>query len=242
MSRFPMFHELRIDMRSFRQAENLICLKIKKEDGLSIQMITEAGIIGKIGLNSNGVGCTLNAIKAKGVSFSKLPCHLALRTVMESLSRQAAIAALEKAGVASACHILIADSSGGRGLECSSEDIVHLEMNHEGIITHTNHYIFPHKEGVVEDSSWLPDTKFRLGRIGELLKAAKEEEPSLEVVERFLRDEEVGDGAAICRSKGKEGSLETLFSIAMDFGSGKARVAVGRPANPKEKMVLNPQD
>jgi isopenicillin-N N-acyltransferase-like protein len=104
-------------MRNFRQAENLICLKIKKEDGLSIQMITEAGIIGKIGLNGNGVGCTLNAIKAKGVSFSKLPCHLALRTVMESLSRQAAIAALEKAGVASACHILIADSSGGTGLE-----------------------------------------------------------------------------------------------------------------------------
>jgi isopenicillin-N N-acyltransferase-like protein len=220
-------------MKNFRQAENLICLKIKKEDGLSIQMITEAGIIGKIGLNSNGVGCTLNAIKAKGVSFSKLPCHLALRTVM---------ATLEKAGVASACHILIADSSGGTGLECSSEDIIHLEMNHEGIITHTNHYIFPHKEGVVEDSTWLPDTRFRLGRIGELLKAAREEEPSLEVVERLLRDEEVGDGAAICRSKGKEGSLETLFSIVMDLESSRAKVAVGRPANPKEKIVLSPQD
>jgi len=102
-------------------------------------MITEAGIIGKIGINSFGVGCTLNAITAKGVSFTKLPCHLALRTVLESSSREEAIATLEKSGVASACHILVADKTGGTGLECSSEDIMRLEMNERGVVAHTNH-------------------------------------------------------------------------------------------------------
>jgi isopenicillin-N N-acyltransferase-like protein len=220
------------------QAENLICLKIKQEKGLSIQMVTEAGIIGKIGLNEKGVGCTLNALKAKGVSFSKLPCHLALRTVMESVSRAAAVATLENAGVASACHILVADASGGTGMECSCEDIVKLEMNRDGIVTHTNHFILEHKSSVVEVVAF-PDTIFRLSRINELLNAAKEEQPSQEVVDRFLRDEMEGDGAAICRSPGKD-TLATLFSIVMDLNKRTARVLVGRPVEPTAKMILSP--
>lgn len=236
------FHFGVTKLRAFeRQAENLICLKIKKADGLSIQMITEAGIIGKIGMNSYGVGCTLNALKAHGVSYGKLPCHLALRTVMESSSREAAVRTLEKAGVASACHILVADATGGTGLECSSEDLVKLEMNRDGIVTHTNHYILKHKESVVEAPDWVPDTRFRLDRINQLLNGAKEEEPRLEVAARLLKDETEGDGAAICRSaKSAKDNLQTLFSIIMDLGSKRAKVAVGRPASSSEILVLDP--
>jgi len=201
-------------------------------------MITEAGIIGKIGMNEKGVGCTLNAIKAKGVSFSKLPCHLALRTVMESESRDAAVETLERMGVASSCHILVADSTGGIGLECSSEDIMKLKMNREGIVTHTNHFILKHKEGVIEPRNWLPDTGFRLKRVGELLNAAKEEQPSQEAVDRLLKDEMEGDGASICRSAKKD-SMATLFSIVMDLRNKNARVTVGRPASPTQKLVLD---
>jgi isopenicillin-N N-acyltransferase-like protein len=223
-----------------RQAENLICLKIKKSDGLNIQMITEAGIIGKIGMNSHGVGCTLNALKAHGVSYDKLPCHLALRTVMESPSRKAAVNTLEKAGVASACHILVADATGGTGLECSSEDLVKLEMNREGIVTHTNHYVLKHKESVIEAPDWLPDTRFRLNRINQLLNGAKEEQPSAEVAAILLKDETEGDGAAICRSaKSTKDNLQTLFSVVMDLGNKKAKVAVGRPASSSEILVLD---
>jgi isopenicillin-N N-acyltransferase-like protein len=214
-------------------------LRIKKSDGVNIQMITEAGIIGKIGMNSNGVGCTLNALKAHGVSYDKLPCHLALRTVMESSSREAAVLALEKAGVASACHILVGDATGGTGLECSSEDLVKLEMNSEGIVTHTNHYVLKHKDGVVEAPDWLPDTRFRLSRINQLLNGAKEEELNAELAARLLKDETEGDGAAICRSaKSVKDNLQTLFSIVMDLGNKKAKVAVGRPASSTEILVL----
>lgn len=227
------------------QAENLIHLKIEKENGTRIQMITEAGIIGKIGMNSHGVGCTLNALKARGVSFSKLPCHLALRTVMESSSRKEAIETLEKAGVASACHILIADKTGGTGMECSAQDIVQLPMNGKGIVTHTNHMIVSHIEGVVEEPDWLPDTRFRFQRIGELLTAAKEEVPSLGLVEKMLEDEQEfwGNGAAICRSEkiGVDGvkGLATLFSVVMDLKSVKGRVKVGRSARPDEKVEFD---
>ncbi|KAH6719482.1 hypothetical protein BKA61DRAFT_731911 [Leptodontidium sp. MPI-SDFR-AT-0119] len=144
-----------------KQLPNLICLKIQKEDGLNIQMITEAGIIGKIGLNSQGVGCTLNALKAKGVSFSSLPCHLALRTVMESV------------------------------------------------------------------------TGFNLGGEGK-----PSQNPRLAKV---LLDEKMGCGASMCRSETEvKGSLATLFSIVMDLEGKTATVAMGRPVNPVEKVVLNP--
>jgi isopenicillin-N N-acyltransferase-like protein len=216
-------------------------LKIEKSDGLRIQIITEAGIIGKIGMNYLGVGCALNALKARGVSYDKLPCHLALRTVMESSSRAAAIRTLEKTGVASACHILIADATGGTGLECSAEDLVKLEMNKEGIVTHTNHYVLKHKTSVIEAPDWLPDTRFRLSRINQLLSGAKEEEPSAQVAASLLKDETEGDGAAICRgSKSAKDNLETLFSIVMDLGKKKAKVAIGKPASSTDILVLDP--
>jgi isopenicillin-N N-acyltransferase like protein len=216
-------------------------LKIEKENGLKIQTITEAGIIGKIGMNSFGVGCTLNAITAKGVSFTKLPCHLALRTVLESHSRSEAVAALEKWGVASACHILVADATGGTGLECSSEDIVHLEMDARGVVSHTNHYVLPHTEGVLEKKGWLPDTDFRLGRVGDLLEGVKES--SEDVLWGIFRDEVEGDGASICRKRkeasGGHGAIASLFGIVMDLGEKKAEVLVGRPIDPTEKLVFN---
>lgn len=204
-------------------------------------MVTEAGIIGKIGLNSNGVGCTLNALKAHGVSYDKLPCHLALRTVMESPSRESAVNTLEIAGVASACHILVADATGGTGLECSFEDLAKLEMNRDGIITHTNHYVLKHREIVIEAPAWLPDTRFRLDRINRLLNGAKEQEPNMDLAAELLKDEMEGDGAAICRSaKSTTNTLATLFSIAMDMGNKRAKVAVGRPAHSTEIFFLDP--
>jgi isopenicillin-N N-acyltransferase-like protein len=40
-------------------------------------MVTEADVIGKIGINSAGVGVCLNAIRACGVDRTKLPIDLA---------------------------------------------------------------------------------------------------------------------------------------------------------------------
>jgi len=221
-----------------RQAENLMQLKIHLPNGLRIQTITEAGIIGKIGLNSSGVGCTLNAIKAHGVSFTKIPCHLALRTVLSSSSREAAVEILEKEGVASACHILVADVNGGVGLECSSEDVVSIEMDGKGRVLHTNHFLKEHKEGVVENKEWLRDTGFRLKREEELVEMVEKEGVSIERIEGIFEDEVEGGGAGICRKKGENG-IATLFNIVMDLGERKGRVKVGRPVQPTEILTLN---
>ena len=212
------------------QKENLIDLRIRQSGKPMIEMISEAGIIGKIGLNSAGVGVCLNAIRAKGVDFGKLPCHLALRACLESSSREEAVNVLQKAGVASAGHITIADPSGGIGLECSHADIVALPMPPNGILTHTNHFIKQHP-GVEEKLEWQ-DSLLRLTRIGKLMENI---DPSLDKLSFFLKDED-GLPTAICRDQTHDSTVATLFSIRMDLKKRIAEVIVGRPTKPEEHL------
>jgi len=205
-------------------------------------MITEAGIVGKLGLNSLGVGVTLNAIKARGVDFARLPCHLALRTVLNSRSRAEAAGKLTELGVASACHITIADAAtGGVGLECSHKDIVPIAMSNAGVCTHTNHYLRDHAAGVVDARLLGKNSTARLERVEKLIaQEGADAAPSFERIEWILRDEE-GYPYGICRKRASDCQLETLFSICMDLSEKKATVRTGRPVDKgSEKLLLLP--
>jgi isopenicillin-N N-acyltransferase-like protein len=220
------------------QQENLINLNIRQESKPSISMITEAGIIGKIGLNSSGVGVCLNAIRALGVDFERLPCHLALRSCLESESVVEAVATLQQSGVASACHILVADSHEAVGLECMSVDIVKLPT--KSVLTHTNHLLKPH--GGVEDKMALQDSPARLERIDKLVQRAKLDAQgplTTETIRALLADED-NLPTAICRTRTRESSVATLFSIIIDLREPSAQVMLGRPSEQGEKLYLNP--
>lgn len=219
-----------------QQKGNIVTAKIIQPGKPTIHMMTEAGIIGKIGLNSAGVGVTLNAIAAKGVAFDKLPCHLALRTALESESLQEATARLSKSGVASACHITVADSeSGSIGFENAATDQVQLQMR-DGINTHSNHFTVPHRG--VEDKGMLADSPVRLSRVRDLLQEIKSE-PTLQALKDVLKDVKNSPGA-ICRSQSEKSTIETLFSIVMDLQNRSAAVKMGRPVDGGEEFELRP--
>ena len=225
------------------QQENLINLSISQEGKPAIAMITEAGIIGKIGLNSRSVGVCLNAIRAQGVDFQRLPCHLALRTCLESDSTEEAVVALRKAGVASACHILVADSTSAIGLECSHVDIAELTTE-QGILTHTNHYVKPHHG--VEDLLMLKDSPTRFERIDQLVRKQTktlQETGTLELedIRSLLKDEE-NFPTAICRSRTNDSSIATLFNIVMDLKLRKAEVVAGKPSSLADILYLVPRE
>lgn len=198
-------------------------------------MMTEGGIIGKIGLNSAGVGVTLNAIQAPGISYNKLPCHLALRTVLNSTSKEVAANTLRQVGLASACHITIADAeTGGIGFECTAHDIVEFPMDQNGTCTHSNHLVEQHS---VKGELWLQDSPFRLSRIQELMKGINR--PSVQNLSEILKDEK-NYPTAICRAVGEKSTSQTLFSIVMDLKQGIARVKMGRPTEDGEVFELKP--
>ncbi|GAB7361411.1 hypothetical protein MBLNU230_g1467t1 [Neophaeotheca triangularis] len=220
-----------------RQKENLIVLTIEQVSRPTIKMVTEAGLIGKIGLNSAGVGVCLNAVKAHGMDKTRIPCHLGLRMALESESREAAVKALEGYGVASSCHYLLADASGGVGLEWSHLDYREVGMNEAKQVFHSNHYLRDHVEGVV-DTNWLPDSNFRVSRIEELCGRFDGSEPRFEEVQGLFRDEANFPGG-ICRAESGGSDVASLFGVVMDLEARRAVVTLGRPTEPEEFVELS---
>lgn len=221
------------------QQQNLIILNIQQTGKPAIKMVTEAGLIGKIGLNSAGVGVCLNAIKAAGVSKERIPCHLGLRKVLDSWSCEEAVQALEKTGVASSCHMLVADPTGGIGLEWSSIDCVKVHMNDKGQVFHTNHYLLPHAKGV-HDTNWLKDSNFRVKRIEELCGKLDGGGAATGAQIASLFTDEKNAPNSICREQTGDSKTGTLFNIVMELGGSKprARVVLGRPTEPEEVVDL----
>lgn len=216
------------------QKPNLVVLTIEQPEKPTMKMITEAGLIGKIGLNSAGVGVCLNAIRAKGMDPTRLPCHLGLRMVLESRSMEEAVQKLEKYGIASACHMLVADPTGGIGLEWSSVELQKVKMNATKQVFHSNHYLAPHSG--VEDSRWLADSFFRVTKIEELCKDIQGS-PDTESIYELFKDETNYPGA-ICRAQTGESSSASLFNIVMDLKKPAAQVTLGRPVAPEERLTL----
>lgn len=212
-------------------------------------MVTEAGIIGKIGFNAAGVGCCLNAICARGVDPTRLPVHLALRHILESPSRAAAVARLRKlGGVAGSAHILVADAgSGAAGLECTPGGaaecgIRELAMDARGRVVHTNHLVLAHGPGV-EENMWLADSPARLARMeklsGDLVVAQDGGEVDFGGLMELFKDEEGYPHSINRKADGKAGS-ETLFTIIMDLTERKGLVKFGRPTEDGEQITLVP--
>jgi len=219
------------------QKQNLVALTIHQQtqNKPTIKMITEAGLIGKIGLNSAGVGVCLNAIKVKGMDPSRIPCHLGLRLVLDSFSREEAVRELKACGVASSCHMLVADATGGVGLEWSFRDLSKVEMNAARQVFHTNHYLAVHEQGVV-DTVWLKDSLVRIVRVQQLCGRLGDSPTMREVTEVFK--DEKGLPTSICRHELDDGATSTLFNIVMDLEARKATVTLGRPVEPEEHFEL----
>ncbi|KAH7374377.1 peptidase C45 acyl-coenzyme A:6-aminopenicillanic acid acyl-transferase-like protein [Pyrenochaeta sp. MPI-SDFR-AT-0127] len=216
------------------QKENLIITKITQSNKPTIVQVTEAGIIGKIGFNSSGVGTLLNAIKVRGVDSTRLPVHFGLRMALESASVEEAVQRLQSYGMASSAHILLADPTTALGLEFTKSTFADCLPDFAGRIVHTNHLLLEHPGEA--DTLWLEDSLTRAPTMaGNADKLGKE--PSWEDVSRLFEDEQNYPGS-ICRFETKETGSATLFNIVMDLKSKKAVVRLGRPTEAEETVNL----
>ncbi|KZO99548.1 AAT-domain-containing protein [Calocera viscosa TUFC12733] len=218
------------------QKENLIIANIIQVGKPSISMVTEAGIIGKIGLNSAGVGACLNAIRLKGADSSRTPVHLCLRLILESDSVDAAVAAVEKYGCASSAHILIADPNGSVGLELTYKSVIKLPMDGKGRIFHSNH-LLQRPAWLADEGMATGDTKERVVRIRQLADKLGSF-PDEEDVKSVFKDEE-GYPGSINRAFAGKSEGATLFNIVMDLTSKTATVTKGRPTEAEEVIALS---
>ncbi|KAM5355263.1 hypothetical protein ACJ41O_001909 [Fusarium nematophilum] len=219
------------------QAENLIVCHVS-HPGTALPdftIVTEAGVIGKIGFNSSGVGVCLNAIRARGVDISKLPAHLALRTALESTSARAAAEEIQSIGTAGSGHILIADENVALGLECTSTGIKVIEVDGDGNIVHANHLVLDHPD--VREPPWLPDSEERADRMTWLLQQRQQTSGPLDEasVYELFQDTE-GYPRGINRYETGVSGAQTLFNIIMDLAERSGWVTFGQPTNDSKRL------
>lgn len=160
------------------QRASMIIVKIKQtcNDKPNLVLLTEAGIIGKYGMNSAGLGFCFNAMATNDFPHGALPLHIACRGAMDSQNLCEAISRVTKYQLGCAVNFLFASRDGvAVDVEVSNDDFDVLYPQN-GIITHTNHFRslrlprYPFKD--VAKAKW-PDTFIRCGRAEDLMRSVE---------------------------------------------------------------------
>ncbi|KAL1960533.1 hypothetical protein VTO42DRAFT_7112 [Malbranchea cinnamomea] len=221
---------------------NLIQITIRQPGLPTIKMVTEAGIIGKVGFNSAGVAVNYNALHVPGLRLTGLPSHLALRMALESRSpREAYDRIMAQGGMAASAYILVGNAHEGFGLEFSYASTVKQVPDAQGRLVHTNHCVLHHGDKAREVNP-LPDSFTRYSRMTQLLDQRAGTPMTKDAFSRLWEDED-NYPVGICRAffEGKSRG-ETLFNIVYDHARREATVRVGRPVSPDETFVLRFDD
>lgn len=117
-----------------------VLMRIVQPDGHTILMMTEPGIIGKIGMNSCGLGVCLNILTLDRV-LNGLPVHIILRAILNCKSLAQVNSLLARHDDGKASNIMVADASGnGFDMEFCAETSYLFEPT-SNYLLHTNHYL-----------------------------------------------------------------------------------------------------
>lgn len=212
------------------QIDSLVYLQIEQENMPTIKMVTEAGIIGKIGCNSEGIGVCLNAI-VTNVWEPKVPIHLGLRSILESESLAEAVGRVKDNQMASPAHFLVAsDKEGLVGLEVSPVQTEQLQTIN-GVLSHTNHLCSLKMFNKVHEDP-IADSFDRLTTISELLNKINNRHVSEKDLFEILSNHD-GYPSSICRHVSSEqvniARSETVFSIVMNLSDRELSWIEGKP-------------
>lgn len=234
------------DWRS-AQSRSLIMTKINQQHAPNIHMVTEGGIIGKIGLNEHGLGVCLNALRAN-LSSQALPIHLGLREVLNSRDIYEAEKKVIDGQLGSSANFLIAQDN---------EDLryaVNLELSptsydkretHTSFLYHTNHFCSIAVTSNIgkERLNTTENSYDRIDRMGALIQdsVAGNKAITESVVQGWLSDHE-NDPNTICRHK-QEGTSDytdtiTAFAVIMNLRNKHMYLMEGQPCDPINEYRL----
>ncbi len=115
-----------------------VVLRHEREDGFTYVSLVEPGMVGKIGMNSAGVGVCLNILFAAH-NLSGLPVHTLIGEVLNCADFAAARARMDSSGLGKASHLLVGDGSGEAVSMEFMGDERHALLPVDGVLVHTNH-------------------------------------------------------------------------------------------------------
>ncbi|MFT4415269.1 C45 family autoproteolytic acyltransferase/hydrolase [Fredinandcohnia humi] len=221
------------------QTKSLLLLEIEQEGKPVIKMITEGGIIGKIGFNSAGIGVCLNALMTDRKS-AQLPIHLGLRSVLNSHSLHEAISKINHGQIASAANFLIASYEGeGQSMAANIEVSpfgIDMFAGIDGTVVHTNHLCSQElKNHLKETNEFIfEDSMIRKNRAEQLIhvKAKAGTEINEENYKEWFTDtfnypNSINHHANPNAPEHRQ--METVFSIIMNLTKQTMQLCIGKP-------------
>ncbi len=217
-------------------------VKIRNQNGIWIICFTEAGIVGgKIGLNSAGIGLTVNGMVSQLDDWSRLgkPFHVRCWEILNSRTIEEAASVVGESPRSCSANFILAQATeqgaaSALDLEAAPSGILTLKPQ-DGLLTHTNHFSNSAALGVTEPlEEERKGSICRCERLEQLLREAlvKNSKLSLADLQAALRDHK-SLPESICRHAGEqlpeERRYQTLVSIIMDLHARRLWSAVGPP-------------
>lgn len=123
---------------SLAQKKNIVILKIAYENGLKILTVTEAGMIGRLGINNRGLAVLGNTLKTTNVGLG-LPIHCTFRKLLEQEKIEDAKKVLSETKIASSYNFMIASYGHIYDFEVDSQSVKCVNEE-QPVQYHTNHF------------------------------------------------------------------------------------------------------
>jgi isopenicillin-N N-acyltransferase-like protein len=136
-------------------------------DGGWLCTVTEAGMVGKLGLNSWGVSCGFNYLRTSEDGGGGVPVHALARRVLECRSAASARAVL--GGASASVALTVAAPDGLFCAEVAPGGVRFVSPGDDGWLVHTNHFLLPPCRG--EDVQAEPETVARRDRLLQRVRA-----------------------------------------------------------------------
>ena len=215
-------------------ARGVVILRLKPDRGPRIVTFTEAGMVGKIGFNSAGLGTCLNFL-SHGTERSDrgpgVPVHCLLREVMRCRTLEEAYKMVAWMPRCASANFLMAQHSSrsqeALDLEWTPTAVARIPMD-RGLLVHTNHFKDPAL------APGCPDQKGKstLNREATATRLARRLEQKIpDPVERMKKVLTCRQGApySVSKSSAKDSPSRTLAGIVMDLTRNRLHLVAGRP-------------
>jgi isopenicillin-N N-acyltransferase-like protein len=209
-----------------------VVLRIEQAGWPTVLTLTEAGMVGKIGFNSAGVGVVTNFLRHNHRRIGA-PFHLILREALNASRLGLAVAAVYRGVRADSGNYLLAHADGEAiDLEATPSDVGFLYPE-EGVLVHTNHFVTPRLQAGDVGIAPSDHTLLRYGRATRLLRA-RIGQITVETLKNVFRDH-FNHPRSICRHPDPtypeiERSA-TLASMIVDLTAGEMYVTAGEPCD-----------
>jgi isopenicillin-N N-acyltransferase-like protein len=215
------------------QRAHVILLTIRRDDGPDVLLVTEAGMLGKIGVNAHGLAIGLNILRAKndGARIG-LPVHVFQRAALDCASVTEVLAFAGRLPFAASSNAILGDAGGAvASLEYNPAGIGVLAPE-QGVVLHTNHFCTRTLAPEQAPLDAMLTTEPRLGRAQAIARAWPERVPP-RAIEALLSDATGGVGA-IAREPdpalAAHARIETVLGVVIDCVERSLSIAPGVPA------------